>query len=95
MLGCARARSWGFPCLICAASEKVEMHHVRHIRKMGERKPTGFHAVMRVLNRKQIPVCKGCHEKIHRGEYDGIRLHDLLTTSPHIRHSPGPESRMP
>jgi group II intron reverse transcriptase/maturase len=67
----------GFPCLICGASEQVEMHHVRHIRKMGERKPTGFQAVMRALNRKQIPVCKGCHEKIHKGEYDGIRLHDL------------------
>jgi hypothetical protein len=67
----------GFPCLICGATDNVEMHHVRHIRKMGERKPTGFQAVMRALNRKQIPVCKGCHEKIHRGEYDGIRLQDL------------------
>lgn len=32
---------------------------------------------MRALNHKQIPVCEGCHEKIHKGEYDGIRLHDL------------------
>ncbi len=31
----------------------------------------------RTLNRKPIPACKGCHKQIHRGEYDGIRLHDL------------------
>jgi len=67
----------GFPCLICGEGVDVEMHHVRHIRKMGLRKPRGFQAVMRALNRKQIPVCKGCHRKIHRGEYDGIRLQDL------------------
>jgi group II intron reverse transcriptase/maturase len=67
----------GFPCLICGATENVEMHHVRHIRKMGVRKPKGFQTVLRALNRKQIPVCEGCHAKIHKGEYDGIRLQDL------------------
>lgn len=67
----------GLPCLICGASDNVEMHLVRHIRKMGEREPKGFQAVMRALNRMQIPVCEECHEKIHRGEYDSIRLHDL------------------
>lgn len=67
----------GFPCLICGTPKGVEMHHVRHLRKMGIRKPTGFHAVMNALNRKQIPVCKGCHQKIHNGEYDGISLRDL------------------
>jgi len=67
----------GFPCLICGSDDKVQMHHVRHIRKMGQKKPTGFLAVMRALNRKQVPVCEGCHQKIHRGEYDGIRLQDL------------------
>jgi hypothetical protein len=67
----------GVPCLICGEGGKVEMHHVRHIRKTGVRKPQGFQAVMRALNRKQIPVCRGCHRKIHKGEYDGISLHDL------------------
>jgi group II intron reverse transcriptase/maturase len=67
----------GFPCLICGSEKDVEMHHVRHIRKMGVRPPTGFTAVMRALNRKQVPVCHDCHWKIHRGEYDGIRLQDL------------------
>lgn len=67
----------GFPCLICGSDRDVEMHHVRHIRKMGDRKPTGFRAVMRALNRKQIPVCSTCHRKLHNGEYDGIGLTDL------------------
>lgn len=67
----------GFPCLICGCEQNVEMHHVRHIRKMGVRRPTGFTAVMNALNRKQVPVCSECHDKIHRGEYDGIRLQDL------------------
>jgi group II intron reverse transcriptase/maturase len=73
-----RSRSkMGFPCLICGCEENVQMHHVRHIRKMGAKPPTGFTAVMRALNRKQVPVCRPCHEKIHRGEYDGIRLQEL------------------
>src|SRR5262249_47934610 len=67
----------GFPCLICGATEGVEMHHVRHIRKMDGKKPKGFRAVMRALNRKQIPACNACHQKIHNGEYDGVRLGDL------------------
>ena len=67
----------GQPCCICGSNEQVEMHHVRHIRKMGQRKASGFKATMQALNRKQLPVCKSCHQKIHRGEYDGVRLHDL------------------
>jgi len=67
----------GFPCLICGATENVEMHHVRHLRKMRAKKPTGFTAVMASLNRKQVPVCRPCHDKIHRGEYDGISMQDL------------------
>ena len=30
-----------------------------HIRKMGQKRPTGFLAIMRALNRKQVPVCEG------------------------------------
>jgi len=47
------------------------MHHVKHIRK-GEVK--GFTQIMKQLNRKQIPVCRPCHMKIHSGKYDGIAL---------------------
>jgi hypothetical protein len=50
-----RSRSkLGKPCCICGSSEQVEMHHVRHIRKMKGKKATGFKAIMNALNRKQI-----------------------------------------
>jgi len=43
----------------------------------GAKRATGFKAVMRALNRKQIPTCTLCHKKIHKGEYDGINLKDF------------------
>lgn len=67
----------GKPCCICNTPEQVEMHHVRHIRKTGGKKPVGFNTILQALNRKQIPVCTECHQKIHRGQYDGMRLSDL------------------
>ncbi len=67
----------GMPCCICNSVQQVEMHHVRHIRKTGGKKPVGFNAILQALNRKQIPVCNPCHQKIHRGDYDGMNLSDL------------------
>jgi group II intron reverse transcriptase/maturase len=67
----------GKPCCICKTREQVEMHHVRHIRKTGGKKPVGFNTILQALNRKQIPVCTTCHQKIHHGDYDGMRLSDL------------------
>lgn len=52
------------------------MHHVKHLRKDGV-KPTGFLELMSKLNRKQIPVCRKCHGKIHSGKYEGMALKDL------------------
>src|SRR5258708_13862434 len=43
----------------------------------GGKKPVGFNAILQALNRKQIPVCTTCHQKIHRGDYDGMNLSDL------------------
>lgn len=63
----------GSSCCICNASNGIQMHHVRHVRKAGH-KPKGFHKVMGLINRKQIPVCLECHGKIHKGEYDGLEL---------------------
>ncbi|AKO77651.1 hypothetical protein EN12_23750 [Vibrio cholerae] len=69
-----RSRSkLGAHCVICRETEGVVMHHVRHVRKMGE-KVKGFNRLMAVLNRKQIPVCSECHHSIHTGKYDGMPL---------------------
>ncbi len=85
----------GKPCCICNASEPVEMHHVRHIRKMGGKKPVGFNRILRAMNRKQIPVCTTCHQKIHCGDYDGIRLSDLAYNPyPPVKRKRSRESRM-
>jgi group II intron reverse transcriptase/maturase len=67
----------GLPCVVCGNPDKVQMHHVRHIRKMDGVAPKGFTRVMAMLGRKQIPVCKACHEGIHRGDHDGLSLKDL------------------
>jgi group II intron reverse transcriptase/maturase len=68
----------GQACCICGEPNGVEMHHVRHVRKMSDRKTTkGFLRLMGILNRKQIPVCKQCHQGIHSGKYDGLKLEDL------------------
>jgi group II intron reverse transcriptase/maturase len=67
----------GLACCICGETEKVEMHHVRHIRKMDGSKVKGFTRLMAILNRKQVPVCRACHQKVHTGKYDGLRLEEL------------------
>src|SRR5262249_47653936 len=73
-----RSRSClGLPCIICEATGGVQMHHVRHLRKVGGKPANGFARLMRYQNRKQVPVCVPCHRKIHRGDYDGLRLADL------------------
>lgn len=70
-----RSKLW-MNCVICGSDEKVSMHHIRHVRKMGE-KVVGFNRLMATLNRKQIPACTPCHVKIHKGIYDGLKLSDL------------------
>jgi group II intron reverse transcriptase/maturase len=60
-------------CAICGSQEKIEMHHVRHIRKRGK-KVRGFALYLAAINRKQLPVCRKCHREIHNGKYDGASL---------------------
>jgi hypothetical protein len=69
--------SLGLPCAICDSGKSpIEMHHVKHVRKQGVRYK-GFHEQMALLNRKQIPLCKNCHKKVHAGLYDGPSLKSL------------------
>lgn len=65
-------------CLICGTRDKVEWHHVNHIRKG---KVTGFQQVMNQLNRKQVPLCKKHHLEVEKGLYHDIKISDLVETS--------------
>lgn len=67
----------GLACCICGEVNGVEMHHVRHVRKMSNKKAKGFIRLMAILNRKQVPVCGQCHRRIHSGAYDGLKFEDL------------------
>lgn len=65
-------------CVICgienSKANPIEAHHIKHIKK---EKTEGFKQIMKQLNRKTIIVCKDCHNKIHKGEYDSIKLSEL------------------
>jgi group II intron reverse transcriptase/maturase len=62
-------------CSICGSTEKLEVHHVRHLRKMGVAVKGDFLlSTMVKMNRKQITVCQKCHNNIHVGRYDGPKL---------------------
>jgi len=67
----------GLACCICGKTESIDMHHIRHVRKMSDKKAKGFIKLMAILNRKQVPVCRQCHLGIHSGKYDGLKLEDL------------------
>lgn len=54
------------------------MHHIKHVRKiLQKKKPDSYNyylEVMRLTNRKTIPVCFYHHNLIHSGKYDGVSL---------------------
>lgn len=55
------------------------MHHIKRLRgPTGKNLTKGFEKIMGAHNRKQIPVCRNCHRKIHKGEYDEKSLSDLF-----------------
>jgi len=68
----------GRHCCVCGSNLGVEMHHIKHIRKRKNTKAKQtFSTFMGLINRKQVPVCRDCHTKIHKGIYDGIKLSEL------------------
>lgn len=56
-------------CYLCDSIDNIEIHHVRKLAS-GKSKDFLMHIQQR-MNRKQIPLCKSCHIKVHRGAYDG------------------------
>lgn len=58
-------------CLLCGSVEQIEIHHVKHLKGLKAPKLDYLTSTMAAMNRKQIPVCRACHQKIHAGKYDG------------------------
>ena len=65
--------SFDLPCCICGDPNNIQMHHIRHVNKSTYRmQDDSWRKIMGIKNRKQIPVCQGCHmQMIHRGQYGG------------------------
>jgi len=61
------------PCIICGSSEKIEVHHIRALKDISKKRDW-LSMTMAKFARKQVPVCKSCHIKIHKGIYDGKKL---------------------
>ena len=58
------------PCTLCGTTSNIEIHHVKSLRKGGN-KNDFLGAMNRRMNRKQIPLCTRCHILVHQGKYDG------------------------
>lgn len=59
--------SFDLPCSICGCPHSIEMHHLKHIRKNTYEAIKGsnfWERAMSLKNRKQIPVCKSCHNNL-------------------------------
>lgn len=77
------------PCCRCGSTVNVQMHHIKHIRKIlyseiPDDKP--WLNIMALRNRRQIPVCRECHMNvIHRGTYTGANLKTLHNPPIHTK----------
>ena len=60
---------WNSPCIICQSDVNVEMHHRRPLN--ASKTDTTLKGINRNLSRKQIPLCRKCHNRVHSGKYDG------------------------
>jgi retron-type reverse transcriptase/5-methylcytosine-specific restriction endonuclease McrA len=61
-------------CINCGSTENLENHHIKPLKNQ---KYTGFDKTIGSLNRKQVTLCRRCHNMVHSGKYDGISLTNL------------------
>ena len=76
---------FSLPCAYCQSQDQVEMHHIKHIKKINV-KLSSFDLMIARLNRKQVPLCKTCHVKVHSGLYAGPSLKQLTSKDIEGRH---------
>lgn len=67
------------PCIICGASDNIEMHHVRKLRDSSRAIKKDFlTSMMSRMNRKQVPICRSCHIDYHRGLIQNVKWKEKL-----------------
>lgn len=57
------------PCKICGTKRNVQMHHRRPLK--AHKTDNTLKGIKINQSRKQIPLCVSCHQKVHKGLYDG------------------------
>jgi hypothetical protein len=60
------------PCTICGSKKLIEIHHVKALSK--NKSKDFLTQTMQRMNRKQVPLCKECHIKVHKGIYNGPKI---------------------
>jgi len=56
-------------CSACGSKFNIEMHHRRPLKS--SRTDNTLKGIIKNLSRKQIPLCRDCHIKVHSGSYNG------------------------
>jgi 5-methylcytosine-specific restriction endonuclease McrA len=56
-------------CVSCGATSNIEMHHRRPLKSAVT--DNTLRGVVKNLTRRQIPLCRECHLKVHAGSYNG------------------------
>jgi len=68
-------------CTICGSTQgPLHNHHIKKLSHTGNKKLKGyknFDKLVASLNRLQITICQICHDNIHKGLYNGLKLTDL------------------
>jgi Type II intron maturase/Reverse transcriptase (RNA-dependent DNA polymerase) len=67
-------------CAICASTESLELHHINPIKKSKTKGKmfNRFDQMVGSLGRKQICLCRTCHEKVTHGQYNNISPKELI-----------------
>lgn len=63
-------------CELCGGPDDIEVHHIRKLadlHKKGRSRPKWME-IMAARRRKTLIVCRGCHDEIHYGRYDGAAV---------------------
>jgi group II intron reverse transcriptase/maturase len=64
------------PCVVCGSNEFIEVHHIKSLKKR-PCKNNFLEDMMVKMNRKQVPLCRSCHQQVHAGKYDGASFKSL------------------